>query len=369
VRPEEYDYFGILKRHLGGDLTKIFNGELIYPRQLEIHLPGNHKRWCNFNCPYCQGILVDRAMSHYEVVAMELLDKLKGRIPYVIFGGTYSEPLLNPYLMSFLALTKKHGSNFGIHTNGSYLLALEEMQGFLTELCRIAEEGDYISVSLDAGSSYTHKRTKRTKREWFPEIIEGLRKALEIRGDRSYPSVRVCYLMTDLTGTEDEIKNIVEVISDLKCDSLRFSIPYDVYGKDFSVVKEYRDKVERPLDAVYRKRLSPFLSKSQKEKPFVFYLPPFHQDVCRMRFKKCIYSYYQITIGADGYVYKCSSTATPTFSMNRLGKVTSDLDEFNRMVLANQDPNFSPETCFKVGARCNRMALECNTKYAELVDE
>ena len=85
-----------------------------------------------------------------------------------------------------------------------------------------------------------------------------------------------------------------------------------------------------------------------------------------MNFKQCIYSYYQITLGADGYVYKCSSTATPTFAMNRLGKITNDLEKFNKMILANHNSNFCPSTCFKVGARCNRMALEINNKWKEI---
>jgi len=84
-----------------------------------------------------------------------------------------------------------------------------------------------------------------------------------------------------------------------------------------------------------------------------------------MNFKQCIYSYYQITLGADGYIYKCSSTATPSFKMNRLGKITNDLEKFNEMILANQDPDFCPSGCFKVGARCNRMALEINNKWNE----
>ena len=79
-----------------------------------------------------------------------------------------------------------------------------------------------------------------------------------------------------------------------------------------------------------------------------------------MNFSQCIYSYYQITYAADGYVYKCSSTASPSFSDNRLGKITDDLKEFQRMVLANHKEDFDARTCFSQGARCNRIALEIN---------
>jgi len=49
--------------------------------------------------------------------------------------------------------------------------------------------------------------------------------------------------------------------------------------------------------------------------------------------------------------------------MNQLGPVTSDLAEFERMILLNQDTDFRPSTCFRVGARCNRIALEINEAY------
>ncbi len=54
---------------------------------------------------------------------------------------------------------------------------------------------------------------------------------------------------------------------------------------------------------------------------------------------------------------------SPTFMMNQLGPVTSDLAEFERMILLNQDTDFRPSTCFRVGARCNRIALEINEAY------
>ena len=53
-------------------------------------------------------------------------------------------------------------------------------------------------------------------------------------------------------------------------------------------------------------------------------------------------------------------------AMCRLGKITGDLDEFHRMLLANANPNWDANTCFDRGARCNRMGLEINRLYAEL---
>lgn len=368
-RPAGYKYFNILKNHLNNDLSKIFNGKLVYPRQLEIHLPANHQEVCNFNCNYCQGRILKRPLVPFEDKALELVDKIKGKVPFIIYGGAYSEPTMNPYLMAFLMVTKKHHSHFGIHTNGSLLKSLEESQGWLTELCRIAtDKQDYLSISLDAGLSKSHMITKNLNKNWFDEIIEGLKLAVKIRGKGDKPAIRICYLLNKVNSSEKEIKEIIKLVKKIKVDSLRFSIPYDVYGKDFEAVKKYKKNVEVKQDKKLSKILEPLMSKKPEERPYIFYLPPKYQDVEKMCFKRCIYSYYQITLAADGYVYKCSSTATPSFKFNRLGKITSNLRVFEKMILANHNPNFKPSACFGSGARCNRMALELNQKWSEAND-
>ena len=367
IRPSGYQYLKILRDYLGGNLNKIFNGKLVYPRQIEIHLPADHKKPCNFHCYYCQGRLLKQPLGPFEADALEVIDKLKGKVPYFIYGGAYSEPTLNPYMMAFLNMTKKHNSYFGIHTNGSNLKILEETQGWLTELCRIAtDKQDYLSVSLDAGTPESHMKIKNLDKDYFSEIIEAIKMAVKIRGNSKAPSIRVCYLLSKLNSSKKEIERIINIMKKIKVDSLRFSIPYDLYGKDFDKVRLYKKEVEVKQNKKYEKMLKPLMSKSFKAKPYIFYLPPSYQDVDKMNFRQCIYGYYQITIGADGYVYKCSSVATPTFKMLRLGKLTNDLKEFKKMILMNQNPNFNASTCFKVGARCNRMALEINNKWKEI---
>lgn len=306
-------------------------------------------------------------MIPFEKEALKLVDELKGKIPFFIYGGAYSEPLLNPYLPHFLKLTKKYGSYFGIHTNGSILKNLEEKQAFLSELCRIAtSEQDYISISLDAGTPESHARTKNLRVNWFDEIIEGIKMAIELRGNSNSPAIRVCYLLNRFNSSEKEVNRIIEIMRDIRADSLRFSIPYDLYGKDFNKVRQYKQTVEIKQNEMYIKMLEPLISRDLEDKPYIFYIPPEYQDVDKMNFKQCIYSYYQITLGADGYIYKCSSTASPTFRMNSLGKIPNNLDKFNKMVLVNQDPNFNPSTCFRAKARCNRIALEINTAWSRI---
>lgn len=371
-RPSVYRYWDQLLEHIGhiGDPSVIFDGSLVYPRQLEIHLPSNKKEPCNFDCFYCAGYRFRKDLGDFEMEALELLRKLDGRIPYVIYGGSYTEPITNPYFLTFLHETKRTGCHFGIHTNGSLLKRLEEDQGWITELCRIAgDKTDYLSVSLDAGSTKSHCKTKRVTHDWFSEILDGIRYATELRDEYGKPSVRLCYLMNQMNSSQEELDFIVDFAKEVGTDSLRFSIPFAHYAQEFDVVRKYKANVEQRNKGPYYDKVEKHLSKSQSEQPFVFWMSPDLQDVDLFNFDKCAYGYYQICIGADGYVYRCTTVSTPTFKGHRLGKLTSSLDDFNRMIVMNQDPKFNANFCFSQGARCNRMGIEINRTWRDLIED
>jgi len=365
-RPAGYLYWERLKQHLGGDIGKIFDGNLVYPRQLEIHLPGDGKKMvCNFNCWWCQGSELVQPIGHWEKEGLELLHNLKGAIPLHVYGGAYSEPMLNDYMLEYLKTTKKYGNEFGIHTNGSQLIIREQREGFLTELIEIANgKNDYLSISLDAGFAETHTKTKGLDANWFDSIIAGLNAAAEIRGEKKYPALRIVYLLNKQNSSPEEIENIISIGKELKLDSIRFSIPYDLYGRDFNRVKKYKQRVEMKTELLYYNLLKSYIETQRSDsKPFIFWVPPKYQDVEEMNYRQCIYSYFQITLAADGWIYKCSSTASPSFKFCRLGKITSDLEKFNKMVVKNHNPNWDPTICFRHGARCNRMAIELNNMW------
>ncbi|TRZ52681.1 radical SAM protein [bacterium] len=368
-RPAEYQYWNHLMTHLHGDNQAFFNGKLYYPRQFEIHLPGNHIRPCDLQCPHCAGKYVQKDLGTWEMDGLDLLNKLQGKIPYHIYGGNYTEPLLNTYFMTYLQMTKKYGNHFGIHTNGTMLYRLEEQFGWLTELNRIStDKVDYLSISLDAGSPRSWGKTKGTRNEYlFSEIIQGVRRAVAIRKNTGKGhAIRLCYLISPWSGSPEEFKTIIETAKEIGVDSLRFSIPFAPYNQSFDKIRKYKVDCELPMTDVYEHQLESYLSKSEKERPYIFYTGPEFTDIDKFDFQKCIYCYYQITYGADGYAYKCSTTATPTMAMCRLGKITNDPEEFNQLILRNANPNWNTDTCFSKGARCNRMGLEINRFYATL---
>jgi len=369
-RPPYYKYWNQLLEHLDGDTSLIFGDKFVYPRQFEIHLPSDHKRACSLACPHCAGIRFKKDLGRWEIEALELLDNLKGAIPYHIYGGAYTEPLLNPYYLTFLAYTKKYNNHFGIHTNGVLLNWLEEEQGWLTELNKLAtDETDYLSISIDAGLAWSWAKTKGTRKEkLFFEILRGLNKACRIRNRNGKThAIRLCYLISPESGTPENFSAIVSIAKEIGVDSLRFSIPFANYNQSFDKVRDYKRTVEVIGDIKYRNLLEEFLSTNQDERPYIFYSGPEFTWVDNFTFNKCIYGFYQVTVGADGYIYKCSTTATPTAKHCRLGKITSNLDSFKEMIVKNYNPKWDCRTmCFDKGLRCNRMGIECNQAYDRL---
>jgi MoaA/NifB/PqqE/SkfB family radical SAM enzyme len=367
-RPAEYRYWDLLMEHLKGDESKFFNGEVVYPRQLELHLPSNHREPCYLHCPHCAGKYFQKDLGRWEMDAIELLNNLQGAIPYHIYGGAYTEPLLNPYFMTLMNLTKKYGNHFGIHTSGCILLKLEEYMGWLSELNYISTDKiDYLSISLDAGTPESWAKTKGTNKSYvFNEVMEAARQAVIIRNKAGKGhAIRLCYLISPFSDTIEDFDNISKLAREIGVDSLRFAIPFASYNQTFDKVREYKNNREVVMNDVYRDRLAPYLSKSRDDKTYIFYAGYEFTDIDRFTFKKCVYPYFQITCGADGYVYRCSTTATPSMPFCRLGKMTGNLEEFRALILKNETKDWDANTCFSHGARCNRMGLEINTEHIQ----
>jgi len=362
-----YYYFELLKEYLGGNLDRVFTDEVVYPRQFDVHLPGDGRRGCNFHCLHCQGRYFQQTLDTAWIPRMfSLVRQLDGRIPFIVVGGQYTEPTLSPDLMPLMRLTKETGSCFGCHSNGSKLVELEQKQGLMTEYVELSNSPqDYFSCSLDAGFAKSHMISKRLDRDHFSTIIDGLRMFADIRGDKPFPKLRVVYLFNKWNSSPKEVENIVKLAKEIGVDSLRFSIPYDNYNRDFDKVREYKKKVEVPMRIPYYNLVKPYLSENATDKPFIFWIAPEAQDIDQMNYKQCLFGYFQITLGADGYVYRCSSCAAPSMAFNRLGKVTDDMDKFMYQVKLNQSPKWNPAVCFLNNGRCNRCAVEINNAWRD----
>ena len=366
-RIDSYNYMKILTDWVSKD--DIFKKKFVWPRQMEIHLPANKDIACDFHCYYCQGSNLDMSLGMDEKKVLKLMEEIgPNTFEYYVYGGAYTEPLLNPYFMDFMRLTKKLNAHFGVHSNGSQLKKLQKKNGFCTELVSLMESKyDYYSCSLDGGSPQSHMKTKNIKFDAWTDIIEGLKILVkEKEKQKSKGSIRVAYLLNKWNSSKEELSNFINLMKEIKVDSLRFSIPYAQYGNEVKKVQNYKKNIETKLNLKYKSLLEPYMSKNKNDKPFIFYFAPVNQDIDRMldtNYKQCAYTYYQTTIGSSGHVYRCSSIATPTFDYGILGKQPENVKELKEMIQKSQDEKFHCHTCIESTARCNRMALEINTEW------
>lgn len=364
----QYNFVRSLKDHLGGDLDTARNFDLHIPRQLEIHLPGTGEVPCNFSCPVCAGQNCTLGVSKWEKHALRLLKKLGGIVPYNILGGAYTEPMINPYFYDYIHLTKDLKNHFGVHTNGSVLIhQIDE----LTKVMKRKDTGptDYFSISLYGGNQKSFLRSTRTKPEdgYFEDIENGVIALGNIREEaKSKIALRLSYLGNSINLGEDEIKYVVDLAKRAKLDSVRMCIAFAPYQVQFFRVRKYRNW-ERKKEAEIMSWLKPFLSKQEGEKPYVFYRPVDLQDISLYEpIKHCYYGYFQVTFGADGIVYRCSTTTTfPTHAVGRIIDLHNEQD-FMGVIANNQDPDFDPkQQCFERGLRCNQMGLQVNLALSE----
>src|SRR3990167_8003709 len=120
--PSQYNFVRALHDRLGGleDVEK-WRAPTI-PSQFEIHLaPTDKREACNYRCAVCAGQNTTLEVADWDETMLGLLHNLQGVVPYNIFGGNYTEPMLNERFADFLEITKMYGGHFGVHTNGSQI--------------------------------------------------------------------------------------------------------------------------------------------------------------------------------------------------------------------------------------------------------
>jgi wyosine [tRNA(Phe)-imidazoG37] synthetase (radical SAM superfamily) len=357
---------GHLARQQRGEFRP-FDGALVLPRQLEIHLSNEAGKRCNVNCVHCQGQNLVQAISPFYDKIASLIAQLKGAIPLFVLSGAYTEPALNARLIDLLELIKSTSASFGLHTNGTLLGALEKKNGFLTRLHAAASSPeDYLTIAIDACSPESFALTKRAPAGYYDATIAALSTLHTIKQQtpKTTFKTRITYLLNDWNSAPSELEKFVALMKSVEVDSVRFAVPYAPYGTSLEGCLEHKEQVEEPFYEKYAPAIAPLLTKDDDAKTQVFIMPPEKQDVENIGFSHCYYGYYMINLGADGYFYRCSAVAHPGFPGHRLGPVTDDLGEFYAMILKNQQAGFDPQKhCLPFGARCNRASIEINQEF------
>jgi len=305
------------------------------------------------------------SMTANQQVYFDLVRNLDGAIDLFVISGANTEPTLNKRLIELLELVKSTGSNFGLHSNGILFPHLETSQSFVQRLVAAATKGDYVSISLDAGSPASFAATKGIPGANFRRVIKGLSILRSWRRELASPlAVQATYLMNEDNSSTAELARVIRLVQLLKVDSLRFSIPYAPYGTTRADRITYKRRHEVPFAQTARRNLLAAMEQahSLQSKVKFSYLPPETQDVERMVFHHCFTGPAAAVIGADGNYYRCTATANGRFAATHsLGPADGTVPNFIDAIFANQQAGYDPQkNCLPNGAHCTRAAMEFN---------
>jgi len=138
---------------------------------------------CNFACPHCvdSGIINIGQQLDLDTMAGSI-DTLKknGLLSVILIGG--GEPTIHRDFEEIVRLSKARGLQVGIATNGSRLDKVANIAGEL-------EKGDWLRLSLDAGTEDTFYKSHRPKRKVTLEKI--LHDARDIK--ERFPDISLGY--------------------------------------------------------------------------------------------------------------------------------------------------------------------------------
>lgn len=153
---------------------------------------------CNFRCQMCH---VDQSrMARLKYLDFEYMKKIIDEAApfhpsFQIAGG---EPLLYPDIVKTLWYLSKRQIPTGMVSNGFYL------ESFAKDL--INSELDFLAISLDGPNKETQK--KRGLVDSFDQIIAGIKKFIELRGNKPFPNLRLATVIT-----RDNLENFDQILS------------------------------------------------------------------------------------------------------------------------------------------------------------
>src|SRR5262245_27882610 len=157
----------------------MLRGDPVMPISVELDLSNS----CPHDCPFCsfgtsesQGYRQQTWVQFPAPRMLRLLGELKDAgVKSVTFTGG-GEPLIHRQATAILLEAARLGLAFGVVTNGWLL------RGSVQQV--IAEHATFVRISLDAGSTETHRFTHGLTQDQYPQILANLRATRELAGDR-----------------------------------------------------------------------------------------------------------------------------------------------------------------------------------------
>lgn len=304
------------------------------PLQLEVHPPPDDPECaCVFDCPHCFKQGFDCGVSEYvsEDALTRTIKDFKGRVGRIVISGLYTSPLCSSVTPAALQAARTgFPQKVGLHTKlvapGGKL-----PQEFVDALFRDCRDGDYLTVSLDAGTAETYARvTKTSPRKgaaFFEQCKVNLQQVKKLREDSEhYPKghwlrLNMVYLLIDGINTgEDDIAGAVNIARATGVDCLRFSVP----------LPNFDEGNVPPTSSSEIKSAAAFIRNLSQDSDNPRMLVRLYPEWSLEGFQHCRSQLFTPALGADGYFYPCCQVACRQFENLRIEQAAIDANNWNR---------------------------------------
>ena len=268
-------------------VSEWLDGKLIYPIYIEISPSGT----CNHRCVFCGMDFMGYEPKFLDTKIIEKRLSEMGRlgVKSIMYAGE-GEPLLHKDIIDLILATRKAGIDVALTTNGVLLdkEIVDKILGCIT----------WIKVSIDAGTKETHSKIHGTNLKDFDRVIENLRYAVKVRGDKRYETtIGTQFLLLPDNWHEAEL--LAQKVKDIGVDYLLIK-PYSQHFSSNNILYKnvkYSDYLH----------LSDTLEKFNDEKFNVIFRKETMErwDEGHHRYEKCLALPFWAYIDAGGNVCGC----------------------------------------------------------------
>jgi MoaA/NifB/PqqE/SkfB family radical SAM enzyme len=337
------------------DLAQRFRAGMVVPDQVEVQLPPRTKTLCWLACPHCYcetGVRHDRPVLSTDRLTALITEIAQGHpatgeMPEkVILGGVNTDPLNSHSAEPVLQSARGRGFVVGIHTK--LLVVPKTLARTIADTSRA---GDYLSVSVDAGSDATFNSVHGVRNHRAPLytlVLENIGRVARWRAELgSCLSITATYLLTRDNCRPAEVTRFVNDVFAAGVDYVRFSLPI-VPARYLETDRQPCFPTPDPMKVgLARRRIEKLMLR-------------FSGRVCYMdaptkaaKVVPCFSRWLQPVVGYDGFLYPCCQTASGLFAELRV----ADLREegFWHAYLKRQALNVEAAACL-----CDRKAADLN---------
>jgi radical SAM protein with 4Fe4S-binding SPASM domain len=348
------------------DIEKIRNGELIPPKQLQIHPEG----FCSNDCQFCayrnsnwqsygmnyfrdgwassedmiagqkgkpKGKLVPEVSGLSKNIGLSIAEQMSDiNIPAAEITGS-GEPTLYPYIKEMFDSFAKHNIQTALVTHGQNLKPLldgEHIQNL-----------QWIRFSMDSCTPETHSKVHGVSDKMFPVAVSNIKKVVDLFPDAI---IGISFIITQ--SNYHEILKAAEFYKNIGCDSIRFSFEYEPTG----TAKLTPDQIDFARSAIREAKKitnNKFRVFGQVERLDSYVKP-------NIDFTFCGYQLFTWNIGYNGKVYPCCIMIYQDgFEFGDLNKQTLEkiaFSEFRRKYI----DDFNVKRCHHCWMRDKNITIE-----------